>query len=150
MRLIQPLKETSTRNILVEVKSGQCIRLTIPLQSMCQLSRKCRIPDISQPYGHPWPAKGIAVLVYFNNILPCHYPITRKFYPLNCSCDFFMYGKVCPLVFTSIPISIEKYIIQLLSSHLTSCTHTVLLLILLLLLSNNFSTDFSHTKFQIS
>jgi hypothetical protein len=38
--------------------------LTTALPSVSQLSRKCGIPDNSQPYGPPWLVRWIALILY--------------------------------------------------------------------------------------
>jgi hypothetical protein len=45
------------------VERRQCVRLTSP-PSVSQLSRQCRILDISQLHIPPWPVTGMAILLH--------------------------------------------------------------------------------------
>jgi hypothetical protein len=62
--LTQPLTEKSTRN-LPGIRGDQHVRLTTPLPSVSPVSRKCGSFNVSQPYGHLWPVRKIALLLQF-------------------------------------------------------------------------------------
>jgi hypothetical protein len=68
LKFTQPVTEMSIRNCFWRVTHGHHLRLTNSPPSLSQLSRKCRILKISQPYRHPWPVIG-TVLPYFTLVL---------------------------------------------------------------------------------
>jgi hypothetical protein len=57
------------RKYFWEVKSSWHIRFTVSPPSMSQLSRKCEILDISQPYRPSRPVTGIALLFIINTVV---------------------------------------------------------------------------------
>jgi hypothetical protein len=56
--LTHPLTEMSTRKL--PGGKGQLARKADNLTAICELSRKCGILNISQPYGPPQPVTGVA------------------------------------------------------------------------------------------
>jgi hypothetical protein len=48
-----------------EVKFCRSLRLTIWPPSVNRFFRQCGLHNISQPYRHPWPATGIALLFWY-------------------------------------------------------------------------------------